>query len=57
MSEDFVRESKKRTDDGKKMVRICKKHIHEKHVTKERMQREMKTELKRKSKFMGTIVQ
>ena len=40
MSDDFIRETKKRTDDGKKMVRICKKHIHEKQVAKERMQRD-----------------
>lgn len=57
MADDFEKENKKKVGDAKKSVRNCKRHIHEKQVTKERQAREQKVELKRKSKFMSNIVQ
>lgn len=57
MADDFDKESKKKHTDSKKMVRLCKKHIHEKKMNQEKQQREIKQDLKRRSKFMNNIVQ
>lgn len=57
MADDFQKENKKKQSDSKKLVRNCKKHIHEKNVQHEKQQREIKQDLKRRSKFMNNIVQ
>jgi hypothetical protein len=57
MADDFQKEQKKNITDSKKVVRNCKKHIHEKQVQIEKQQREIKHDLKRRSKFMNNIVQ
>lgn len=57
MADDFEKESKKKNSEAKKLSKTCKKHQAEKQVAKERQAREVKVELKRKSKFMGQIVQ
>lgn len=56
MADDFEKEQKKKIGDAKKFVRNCKKHINEKKVSDEKKVRELKAELKRKSKFMSSIV-
>ena len=57
MADDFQKENKKKQADAKKLVRNCKKQIQEKHVQHEKQQREIKQDLKRRSKFMNNIVQ
>ena len=56
MADDFEKETKKKQNDSKKFVKNCKKHMHEKQVTQEKLNREIKLDLKRKSKFMSNIV-
>lgn len=57
MADDFDKETKKKSSDSKRIVRVCKKHLMEKQQAHERMIREQKIELKRKSKYMSNIVQ
>jgi hypothetical protein len=56
MADDFDKESKKKHSDAKKMIKQCKKHISEKQAAQEKLKREIKQDLKRKSKFMSNIV-
>jgi len=56
MADDFQKETKKKSGDAKKLVRNCKKHINEQLVQQEKKKREVKHDLKRKSKFMSNIV-
>ena len=57
MADDFDKETKKKVGDAKKMVRNTKKHLHEKQMAQEKQVREIKIDLKRKSKYMSSIVQ
>ena len=57
MADDFEKETKKKTTDAKKLVKASKKHLNEQQATQERLAREHKLELKRKSKYMSNIVQ
>jgi hypothetical protein len=56
MADDFGKETKKKHTDSKKMVKLCKKYKNEQAVKLEKDKREMKIDLKRKSKFMANIV-
>jgi len=56
MADDFDKENKKKTGDAKKFTKQCKKHISEKQANEEKLKREIKQDLKRKSKFMSNIV-
>ena len=56
MADDFEKETKKKQGDAKKFVKNCKKQMHEKQVAQEKLNREIKLDLKRKSKFMSNIV-
>lgn len=57
MAEDFERETKKKVGDAKKNSRACKKQLHEKKLKKEREQKDMKHELKKRAQNMSKMVQ
>ncbi len=57
MSEDFERETKKKLGDSKKHVRACKKQLHEKKLNKERQQKDIKHEVKKRAQNMSRMVQ
>ena len=57
MAEDFERETKKKASDAKKNSRACKKQLHERKLKKEREQKDIKHELKKRAQNMSKMVQ
>lgn len=56
MSEDFERERKKKSNDTKKLVRLCKKKKQENLAQQDKVEKEEKHELRKKANSLSKMV-
>lgn len=57
MQEDFDRERKKKQQDARKQVRMCRKELSERLLKKEKYEKDQRAEVKRKANNMSKMVQ